>query len=120
MFHKLMLEILAVTALIGLTGSLAAMETMDSIELHDDISDHERSALSGPLASGRVVAVDHAGGNITLDYLPIPLLLLEGGVRHFPVKDAGALTGLSAGDKVRFEIERDGRQFIIKHVVNTN
>ncbi|MBI3196586.1 MAG: copper-binding protein [Rhodospirillales bacterium] len=75
---------------------------------------------SMPLASGRVVAVDRTAGKVTLDYPPIPQLLLEGGVRNFAVQDAAWLTGLTPGDKVRFEVEREGRGFIVKRIVNSN
>ena len=73
-----------------------------------------------PLATGRVVAVDRAAGRITLEFRPIPQLLLEGGTRIFPVKDPASLKGLGPGDKVRFEVERDGRSFVVTRVENSN
>jgi len=72
-----------------------------------------------PLASGRVVAIDPTAGKITLDYRPLPLLP-EGGVRIFSVEDPTLLKGLSAGDRVRFEVERDGRRFVLRHLENSN
>jgi Cu/Ag efflux protein CusF len=72
-----------------------------------------------PLASGRVVAIDPAAGKITLDYRPLPLLP-EGGVRIFSVEDPSLLKGLSAGDRVRFEVERDGRRFVLRYLENSN
>src|SRR4030081_1495935 len=73
-----------------------------------------------PLATGRVVAVDRAAGRITLEFRPIPQLLLEGGTRIFLVKDPASLKSLGPGDKVRFEVERDGRSFVVTRVVNSN
>jgi Cu/Ag efflux protein CusF len=73
-----------------------------------------------PLAAGRVVAVDRAAGRITLEFRPIPQLLLEGGTRIFLVKDPASLKSLGPGDKVRFEVERDGRSFVVTRVVNSN
>ena len=78
-------------------------------EVHDDT----------PLGSGRVVAVDPAAGRITLEYRPLPLLP-EGGVRVFAVEDHSLLKGFSAGDRVRFEVERDGRRFVLRHLENSN
>ncbi len=72
-----------------------------------------------PLASGRVVAIDPAAGKITLDYRPLPLLP-EGGVRVFSVENPALLKGLSAGDRVRFEVERDGRRYVLRHLENSN
>ncbi len=72
-----------------------------------------------PLGSGRVVAVDPAAGRITLEYRPLPLLP-EGGVRVFAVEDPALLKGLSAGDRVRFDVERDGRRYVLRHLENSN
>jgi Cu/Ag efflux protein CusF len=71
------------------------------------------------LASGRVVAVDRAAGRITLEYRPLPLLP-EGGVRVFAVEDPTILKGLSAGDRVRFDVEREGRHYVLTHLENSN
>ena len=73
-----------------------------------------------PLPRGRVVALDETAGSITLDYAPIPSLFLEGGTRTFAVDDAAELTGLSPGDKVRFDVERIGRRYTVTHLENTN
>ena len=73
-----------------------------------------------PLAAGRVVAVDRAAGRITLEFRPIPQLLLEGGTRIFLVKDPASLKALGPGDKVRFEVERDGRSYVVTRVENSN
>ncbi len=72
-----------------------------------------------PLGSGRVVAVDPAAGRITLEYRPLPLLP-EGGVRVFAVEDPAMLKGLSAGDRVRFDVEREGRRYVLRHLENSN
>lgn len=72
-----------------------------------------------PLASGRVVAIDLAAGRITLDYRPLPLLP-EGGIRVFTVGDPASLKGLGAGDRVRFEVERNGRGYVVTRLENSN
>ncbi len=115
--------ILTLAATIGLAGSVAAAETMADpwpYSHDDEMAGSVQPAASMPLASGRVVAVDRTGSKITLDYPAIPQLLLEGGIRNFAVQDAAALTGLTPGDKVRFEVEREGRGFIVKRIVNSN
>ena len=123
MSHKLMAGIFTLAATIGLAGSVVAAETMVDPWSHyyqDEMSGSVQPAASMPLASGRVVAVDRTAGKITLDYPAIPQLLLEGGTRNFAVQDAAVLTGLTPGDKVRFEVEREGRGFIVKRIVNSN
>jgi Cu/Ag efflux protein CusF len=82
---------------------------------------HERIIFSDePLASGRIVAVDRAAGRVTLEYRPIPQLFLEGGTRIFQVADPASLKGLGPGDKVRFEVERNGRSYTVTRIENSN
>lgn len=121
--HKLTVGLFALAAAIGLAGSAVAAETMIDPWPHhydDEMSGSVQPPARMPLASGRVVAVDRAAGKITLAYPAIPQLLLEGGTRNFAVQDVAFLTGLTPGDRVRFEIEREGRGFIVKRIVNNN
>jgi len=78
------------------------------------------TATDEPLVSGKVVAVDAARNRITLEYRPIPQHFLEGGTRIFDVAKTVVLKGLSAGDKVRFDLERDGRRYIVIRLENSN
>jgi Cu/Ag efflux protein CusF len=73
-----------------------------------------------PLARGRIVAVDPKAGRITLEFQPILPLLPEGGRRVFRVADAKWLKGLGPGDKVRFEVERDGGSYTVTRIENSN
>jgi Cu/Ag efflux protein CusF len=97
--------------------------TFPSLEYAEPDADLQNSTAETPddtpLGSGRVVAVDPAAGRITLEYRPLPLLP-EGGVRVFAVEDASLLKGLSAGDRVRFDVEREGRRFVLRHLENSN
>ena len=67
-----------------------------------------------------IVRREGAAGRITLEYRPLPQLFLEGGTRIFHVGDPTSLKGLGPGDKVRFEVERDGRSYTITRLVNSN
>lgn len=73
-----------------------------------------------PLARGRVVAVDPSARRITLEYRPVPQLFLYGGTRVFAVADDASLKGLGPGDKVRFDVERNGRDYTIRRLENSN
>lgn len=73
-----------------------------------------------PRAMGRVVAVDPKASRITLEYKPLPHLFLEGGTRIFEVQDAAPLEVLGPGDRVRFDVERDGRRYVVTHIENSN
>ncbi|MEI7870814.1 MAG: copper-binding protein [Alphaproteobacteria bacterium] len=122
MSHKSILGIFTLAAAIGMAWSVAATEAMvDPWPYHEDeTTGSVQLPPSGPRASGRVVAVDRTAGKITIEYPPIPQLLLEGGTRKFAVQDAALLTSLAPGDKVRFEVEREGRNFVVRRIVNSN
>jgi Cu/Ag efflux protein CusF len=114
---------LTLAATIFVAAHASALETLPGEppveEKHQAIQ--EKVAPSDePLASGRVVAVDRNASRITLEYRPIPALFLEGGTRIFHVDDPTSLKGLGPGDKVRFEVERDGRSYTIVRLVNSN
>ena len=116
-------SLLICAATIFVAGQALALETLPGEpEMEGKVeAAHEQAVPSDePLASGRVVAIDHAAGRITLEFRPIPQLLLEGGTRIFPVKDPASLKSVSAGDKVRFEVERNGRSYLVTRVVNSN
>lgn len=87
-----------------------------------DTADEPAATLRAdePLPAATVVSVDAAHGRITLDYRPVPRLFLEGGTRVFDVADAGMLAGLSTGDRVRFDVERDGRRYVVTRLQNRN
>jgi Cu/Ag efflux protein CusF len=106
-------------------GQAVALE-LDALPGEPEI-DHKVEAVreqatpsDEPRAAGRVVAIDRAAGRITLEFRPIPQLLPEGGTRVFPVKDPAALKALGPGDKVRFEVERNGRGYLLTHIENSN
>ena len=122
MSHKSIIGIFTLAAAIGMAWSVAAAETtVDPWPYQEDeTTGSVQLPLSGPLASGRVVAVDRTAGKITIEYPPIPQLLLEGGTKNFAVQDAAFLTSLAPGDKVRFEVERAGRNFVVRRIVNSN
>ena len=81
----------------------------------------DQAVLSdGPLARGRIVAVDPKAGRITIEFQPILPALPEGGRRIFQVADVKSLKGLAPGDRVRFEVERDGHTYTVTRIENSN
>jgi Cu/Ag efflux protein CusF len=73
-----------------------------------------------PLAAGEIVAVDRQDGRLTVAHRGIGRFYLEPGTRIFRVEDPVALTGLTPGDKIRFDVERDGKAFVITRLENSN
>lgn len=114
---------LTLAATIFVAAHASALETLPGeplIEEKHHVVQEKVAPSDEPLASGRVVAVDRAGGRITLEYRPIPAMFLEGGTRIFHVGDPTSLKGLGPGDKIRFEVERDGGSYTIIRLVNSN
>jgi Cu/Ag efflux protein CusF len=114
---------LTLAATIFVAAHASALETLPGeppVEDKQQATQQQVTPSDGPLASGRVVAVDRAGGRITLEYRPIPQLFLEGGTRIFHVEDPVSLKGLGPGDKVRFEVERNGRSYTVTRIENSN
>ena len=114
---------LTLAATIFVAAHASAWETLPGEPPVEDKQQaiQERAAPSDErLASGRVIAVDHAAGRITLEFRPIPQVFLEGGRRVFQVDDPASLKGLGPGDKVRFEVERDGRTYKVTRIENSN
>ena len=113
---------LVATALIA--GHALALQTLPGEPEIDDrleAAAQEVSPFDEPLARGRVVAVNRKAGTITLEYRAIPEQFLEGGIRIFHVEDPAVLEGLSAGDKVRFDVERTGRRsYTVTRIENSN
>lgn len=126
---KSMFTLAAAVAAVALTP-LAAVSA-DAAGLASDYGAHgeydhdlENCTAEAPpndaqMASGHIVAVDPAAGRVTLDYRPLPLLP-EGGVRIFAVENPSILNGLRPGDRVRFEVEREGRSYVVTRLENSN
>ena len=119
------LSLLSFAATIFAVGQVQAL-ALETLPGEPEIGDKVEASCDQavpsdePLATGRVLAIDRAAGRITLEFRPIPQLLLEGGTRIFPVKDPASLKGLGPGDKVRFEVERNGRSYLVTRVENSN
>jgi len=73
-----------------------------------------------PLAKGRVVAVDPKAGTVTLAHGQITQFYLEPTTRIFHIDNRTLLTGLTPGDKIRFELERDGKKYVITRIEHSN
>ena len=123
MTRRYISAVIMLVAMIFTAGPALALETLPGEPEFGDKLEATRDQTvpsDEPLAMGKVVAVDHAAGRITLEFRPVPQLLLEGGTRIFRVGDPASLKALSPGDKVRFEVERNGLSYLVTRVENRN
>jgi Cu/Ag efflux protein CusF len=113
---------LAATMVFAVSVQAAELTLPGEPELDEKVESFcdQEAPSDEPLAYGRIVAVDPKAGRITLDFQPILPALPEGGRRIFQVADAKSLKGLGPGDKVRFEVERDGRSYTVTRIENRN
>ena len=72
------------------------------------------------LSVGRVVSVNAAHSSITIEHRPIARFYMEPMIMIFRVRDRALLAGLTAGDKIRFKVERDGGGFIVTRLEHSN
>ena len=73
-----------------------------------------------PLAAGRIVALDARTGRVTIAHHGIGRFYINAGTSVFYAPNPAVLTGLTPGDKVRFDVERDGRRYDITRLENSN
>jgi Cu/Ag efflux protein CusF len=73
-----------------------------------------------PLAKGRIVALDPADGRLTVSHRGVERFYIEPGTSVFRVEDPSLLVGLAPGDKIRFDVARDGRHYAVTRIENTN
>ena len=86
----------------------------------DEPSD-ESISPSQPLAAGEVVGVNQNAGTITIRHKPIPgLFMTETMTMIFRVSDKSMLENVSAGDKVRFEVQRKDRSYVVVRIEHSN
>jgi len=70
-------------------------------------------AIAQELAIGEVRKVDTDAGKITLKHGPIKSMDMPPMTMVFRVKDGALLRGVKRGDKVRFDVEKIGGQYVV-------
>jgi Cu/Ag efflux protein CusF len=94
-------------------------EATRSVAVPDCMAD-TRSLEEAPLAAGKIVAIDRNTGRLTVEHRGIARFYLEPRTAIFHVGDPTLLTGLTPGDKIRFDVERNGKSYVITRIENSN
>jgi len=68
------------------------------------------------MSEGEVRKVDKDAGKLTLKHGPIPNLDMPPMTMVFRVKDAAMLDAVKPGDKVKFDAESVGGQFVVTRI----
>jgi Cu(I)/Ag(I) efflux system protein CusF len=110
--------VLASAILCGGVWAAAVHRAKPRIALSGDIAALQPVEVFPP-AAGRVVAVDCRDGKITVEHGPIRQFYLERMTGTFPVEDRTMLTGLTPGDKIRFDLQRQRGHYVITRIENS-
>jgi len=89
----------------------------------DDEADNMPDVLAPqgePLAVGKIVAINRDTCQLELEHMPIKAYYMQGMTMVFKVADPSLLYGRTPGDKVRFQLERKGRSYVITRIENSN
>jgi len=73
-----------------------------------------------PLAAGRILAVDRQHLLVTVEHRGIARYHVDAGKAVLHVEQAGLLLGLTPGDKIRFDVDRVGRRYLVTRLENSN
>jgi Cu/Ag efflux protein CusF len=73
-------------------------------------------ALAQQWVEGEVRKVDKAANRVTLKHGPIPNIDMPAMTMAFQAKDPAMLAGLKAGDKVKFEAQKQGDVYTVTRI----
>lgn len=73
-----------------------------------------------PLAKGHIVAIDDHAGRITIRHKGVRRYELPAQTAVFTVDDRALLTGLTPGDKIRFDLQRVSGHYVVTRIENSN
>lgn len=69
-----------------------------------------------PLAAGTVKKIDKAAASVTLAHGPIENIGMPAMTMGFKVKEPRLLDAIKPGDKVRFQVDYVGGEFVVVHI----
>ncbi len=99
-------------------GILLAMSGTPALAAsHDHAHEHgaPAAAASDEFIDAEVRAVDRDNGKLTLKHGPIPRYEMAAMTMAFRVADPALLSGLAAGDRVRFTLDKvNGRLVVVR------
>lgn len=112
-----------ITLTLGTLLALAGTPALAASHEHGNAHDHEHAAPSQPasvneeLIDGEVRAVDRDNGKLTLRHGPITQYDMAAMTMVFRVADPALLSGLAAGDKLRFAVDKVNGKLVITKIV---
>ncbi len=86
---------------------------------HEHGAPSQSAGASEALIDGEVRAIDRDNGKLTLKHGPIPEYDMAAMTMAFRVADPALLSGVAAGDKVRFTVDKVNGRLVVTRIVKT-
>ena len=99
----------ALAAAISATPSAHAVDDM-KMPMEKHAATHEISGI------GTIVSTNASAGSVILKHEPIPALGWPKMTMQFKVKNKSQLDKLKKGDKVAFQLEQSGQEYVISNI----
>ena len=105
-------------AVLGAWLALAAAPALADSHEHSGAHEHGQPAgAAEEFIDAEVRAIDRDNGKLTLKHGPIPRYEMAAMTMAFRVADPALLSGLSAGDKVRFTLDKVNGRLVVSRIV---
>lgn len=103
-----------------LTSIALPLSSMAQTAVDHKGMDHPKMATTQavPMTEGEVKKVDLAAGKMTIKHGPIQNMGMPGMTMVFSVKDKKMLTGIKAGDKIKFIVISEGGNMVITKIAS--
>lgn len=105
---------------LAIAGLVAAESAPAQSHSHSHGHSHGKAAAGAKVAVGKgtglVRAIDAKGLNVTITHEPIRALNMGAMTMPFKVPDAAMLTGLAPMQKVEFEVEQRGDDYMLRSI----
>ena len=112
--------VLCSAVICGGVGAMVAVKPAAHGTAHSIERAHLAPIDEFPLPKGHIVAVDDRAGKITIRHKGVQRFELPAQTCVFPVGDRTLLSGLTPGDKIRFDLQRENGHLVVTHIENSN
>jgi len=110
------LFVLAVGGAVGASEKIAQFTRVSMAPVAPKVAPTEEF----PLAAGRILAVDRQHLLLTVEHRGIARYHIDPGKAVLHVDRVSLLLGLTPGDKIRFDVDRVGRRYLVTRLENSN
>ncbi len=108
---------LMLAALVSVAGTPVLAASHEHGDAHGHAAVAQAATASDELIDAEVRAIDRDNGKLTLRHGPIAKYEMAAMTMAFRVADPALLSGLAAGDKVRFMVDKVNGRLVVTRIV---